>query len=324
MGRISISIWTLFGIAAFSACSHTRSISESLTQPEESETRQASIAMLESPEVDQGGVAVIRLNTKDIKPENLHVFWNDREVPHFPTNDKSGTQMALLGIPMGTKPGPTHIEIKSQSENYLVTESLDLLVKQREIIPEKIRVKRRFVSRRGMRKRLISYQPVQKQPIQQSQESWSKPLWKEGFSLPISSQVTSEFGSSRVFNGRLQTMHTGTDFQARTGDPIHSAAGGRIVLAKRLFLTGKTIIIDHGLGIFTTYAHLSKLLVKKGALVGDHSLIGLAGSTGRASGSHLHLSAKINGVKVDPLELIRAFEPDANSKAAVALTHEKI
>jgi murein DD-endopeptidase MepM/ murein hydrolase activator NlpD len=265
----------------------------------------------------QGGVAVIHLKAKDIKPEDLHIFWNDREIPHFSPNEKSTTRMALLGIPMGAKPGPSHIEVKTQIEKYLLTESLDLLIKAREVTPERIRVKRKFTPRRG--KRLISLQRIQTQPNpprQPALPSESEPLWKEGFALPVSGHVTSEFGSCRVFNGRLQTMHNGTDFQARTGDPVRSAAGGRIVLAKRLFLTGKTIIIDHGLGIFTTYAHLSKLLVKKGAMVGDQSLIGLAGSTGRASGSHLHLSAKINGVKVDPLELIRALGDEKDLKAA--------
>lgn len=322
MSRISLFAWTLIGFGMLSACSHIRSNPEGSLQSEESESRQTSLATLESPEVDQGGVAVIRLRTKDIKPENVHIFWNDCEVPSFLPNEKSDTRMALLGIPMGTKPGPSHIEIKTQVENYVMTESLDLLIKAREVTPERIRVKRRFVSRRG--KHLVRIQQVQKQPAQSQQPSWSEPLWKEGFSLPISGHITSEFGSSRVFNGRLQTMHTGTDFQAKTGDPVRSAAGGRVVLAKRLFLTGKTIIIDHGLGIFTTYAHLSKLLVKKGALIGDRSLIGLVGATGRASGSHLHLSAKINGVKVDPLELIHAFGAEETSKVTTASTVEKI
>jgi murein DD-endopeptidase MepM/ murein hydrolase activator NlpD len=220
---------------------------------------------------------------------------------------------------MGAKPGPSHIEIKTQVESYVVTESLDFLIKAREMTPEKIRVKRKFTPRRG--KRLISIQHVQTQPSPLNPSVSSEPpLWKEGFTLPVSGHVTSEFGSSRVFNGKLQTLHNGTDFQARTGDPVRSAAGGRVVLAKRLFLTGKTIIIDHGLGIFTTYAHLSKLLVKKGTLVGDRSLIGLAGSTGRASGSHLHLSAKINGVKVDPLELIHALGTEESSKPAANAT----
>lgn len=327
MKRISLLIWTVCGLGIFSACSHihTHTQPENIFQAEESENHQAPLATLESPEVDQGGVAVIRLNIKETNPENLHIFWNQREIPHFSTNDKTGARMALLGVPMGTMPGPTRVEIKSQVENYLVTESLDLLIKQREVIPEKIRVKRRYVSRRG--KHIIRVAQIQKQPEPTSRpipESWSKPLWKDGFSLPILGQVTSEFGSSRVFNGRLQTMHTGTDFQARTGDPVRSAAGGRIVLAKRLFLTGKTIIIDHGLGIFTTYAHLSKLLVKKGTLVSDRSLIGLAGATGRASGSHLHLSAKINGVKVDPLELIHAFENDGAAKVSAVTPVDKI
>lgn len=322
MSRINVLAWTLLGIGMLSACSHTRSYSESLLENSDSETRQATLATLESSEVTQGGVAVIRLHAKDIKPEDLHVFWNDREIPHFSPNDKSNIRMALLGIPMGATPGPSHIEVKTQVEKYLVTESLDFLIKAREVTPERIRVKRKFTPRRG--KRLISLQHIQTQPNPPIHLSSSEPLWKEGFALPVSGHVTSEFGSCRVFNGKLQTMHNGTDFQARTGDPVRSAAGGRIVLAKRLFLTGKTIIIDHGLGIFTTYAHLSKLLVKKGALVGDQSLIGLAGSTGRASGSHLHLSAKINGVKVDPLELIRAFESEDGSKVTASSTIEKI
>ncbi|UCM99865.1 M23 family metallopeptidase [Sulfurimonas sp. SWIR-19] len=124
------------------------------------------------------------------------------------------------------------------------------------------------------------------------------------FILPVQSEITSAFGTARIYNGALKGYHSGTDFRAKTGTPIRAANDGKVVLVKKRFYSGGTVIIDHGEGIYTCYFHMSKFNVKTGQLVQKGELLGLSGKSGRVTGPHLHFSARIDGVQVDPLQLI--------------------
>lgn len=134
-----------------------------------------------------------------------------------------------------------------------------------------------------------------------------KKFWSGPFLLPLQSLVTSAFGTRRVYNHQLKNFHTGLDLRAAVGTPIAAAASGRVVLAKDLFYTGNTVMIDHGYGVITLYAHMSALKVQKGDLVTPSQLIGLSGQTGRVNGPHLHWQAVVDGVKVNPLGLTQSF-----------------
>ncbi len=127
-------------------------------------------------------------------------------------------------------------------------------------------------------------------------------------SYPLDSKITSAFGNKRLFNGVLKSYHSGTDFRAKKGTPIKAVARGRVVLTKKRFFAGNSVIIDHGQGIYTCYYHLSRFKVKKGDFVKKGSIIGLAGATGRVTGPHLHFSVRVNGVQVDPLQFIDTID----------------
>ena len=126
----------------------------------------------------------------------------------------------------------------------------------------------------------------------------------EAFQTPLKSKITSYYGARRVFNKKKKTQHLGTDYRARIGVPIKAVNRGKVVFSGNLFYTGNAVIIDHGLGIFTVYGHLSKLIAKKGELVVKNSLLGLSGNTGRVSGPHLHWGVKISGHWVDGISLV--------------------
>jgi murein DD-endopeptidase MepM/ murein hydrolase activator NlpD len=123
------------------------------------------------------------------------------------------------------------------------------------------------------------------------------------FILPMKSKITSEFGKARVYNGSLKGYHSGTDFRAKVGTPILCANDGKVVLVKNRFYSGGTVLVDHGNGIYTCYFHMSGFNVKKDDIVKRAQLLGLSGESGRVTGPHLHFSARINGVQVDPLQL---------------------
>ncbi len=133
-------------------------------------------------------------------------------------------------------------------------------------------------------------------------------LFDEAFKRPLNSKLTSIYGNRRIFNKNKKTQHLGYDFRAPVGTPIPSANKGKVVLAQDLFFPGNTVIIDHGLGIFTMYGHLSKINAQVGMMVKKGEIIGLAGATGRVTGPHLHWGVKVHGSWVDGLVLVKESE----------------
>jgi len=130
------------------------------------------------------------------------------------------------------------------------------------------------------------------------------PMWTATFLRPRSSVITSEFGSGRVFNGRLTSRHLGVDFRGAVGEPIRAANRGVVALVDHFFLAGNVIYVDHGGGVVTSYFHLSKPLVATGDTVTRGQVIGLVGNTGRVTGPHLHWAARYGALTVNPLDLV--------------------
>ena len=113
-------------------------------------------------------------------------------------------------------------------------------------------------------------------------------------------------------NGKPKSPHSGTDFRSPSGTPVHSISNGRVTLVDDLFYTGKTVVIDHGEGLLSVYAHLSKALVAEDVELQIGDVLGEVGSTGRSTGAHLHLTVRLLGERVDPLALLDIFETSPN------------
>jgi hypothetical protein len=132
-----------------------------------------------------------------------------------------------------------------------------------------------------------------------------KPLWTGNFRVPVDSPQSERFGTRRIFNGTLASNHKGLDFRAPSGTPVRAGNSGVVVLAQPLYYAGNTVIIDHGLGIFTLYMHLSKISVREGQHVVRGQRLGLSGATGRVTGPHLHWAVRWQGAYLDPAKLLR-------------------
>ena len=130
------------------------------------------------------------------------------------------------------------------------------------------------------------------------------PAWPASFHAPVTAPPASSFGVRSIFNGQASSPHGGTDFPSPTGTPIAAPAAGAIVLAEELFFTGNTVVIDHGFGLYSLLAHLSRLDVKAGDHVDEAQIVGLVGATGRVTGPHLHWAVRLGGARVDPLSLL--------------------
>ncbi|MBP02907.1 MAG: peptidase M23 [Rhodospirillaceae bacterium] len=141
----------------------------------------------------------------------------------------------------------------------------------------------------------------------------NKAFFRSGFLLPAEGRLSGVFGSRRVLNGIARSPHSGIDIAAPEGTPVYASADGVISLVHEdMVLTGKTIMIDHGFGLDTVYAHLSKIMVKDKSFIKQGEIIGLVGLTGRTSGAHLHFGASWFGTRIDPGTLIKLLPSGHN------------
>ena len=213
-----------------------------------------------------------------------------RDKPVFTINDH-----ALIAIPMQQTPGSATLTYKVQKEtkshpftvrSHAYTEQHITLENEAMVTPpDDVRERIQEESRR-QRRLYIQHRPEQSVD--------------DGFMKPLQGITTSLFGHKRFFNGKPRSPHSGLDIAADTGTPIAAAGGGTITLSDALYFNGNTIFIDHGRGLVTMYCHMSKLDVREGASVNKGQTIGRVGSTGRATGPHLHWSVSLNGVRVNP------------------------
>jgi hypothetical protein len=135
--------------------------------------------------------------------------------------------------------------------------------------------------------------------------SAAEPLWRGSFRAPVTAQATDSFGTRRMFNGKLASVHKGMDYRAAMGTPVRAGNSGVVVLARPLYYEGNCVIIDHGLGLFTLSMHFSRIDVKEGQRVSAGDQLGLSGATGRVTGPHLHWAVRWQDAYLDPAKLLR-------------------
>jgi murein DD-endopeptidase MepM/ murein hydrolase activator NlpD len=141
-----------------------------------------------------------------------------------------------------------------------------------------------------------------------------KRLWSEGFVRPVEGPTTGAFGRARVINGELRNPHNGEDIAAPLGADVVAMNDGTVCLTVDHFFSGKGVFLDHGLGLYSMYFHLSEISVETGQSVKRGQVIGKVGASGRASGPHLHWAVRLNGARIDPLSLLTvSLEPQASA-----------
>jgi murein DD-endopeptidase MepM/ murein hydrolase activator NlpD len=134
-------------------------------------------------------------------------------------------------------------------------------------------------------------------------------LWTGSFLAPVSSPVSDVFGTARVINQEVKSRHLGLDYGVSTGTAVHAVNHGTVLLARPLFFEGNCVVLDHGQGLMSLYLHLSEFRVKEGDEISPGQVIGLSGGTGRATGPHLHLAIRWQGVYLNPAILLKMQLP---------------
>ena len=131
-----------------------------------------------------------------------------------------------------------------------------------------------------------------------------EPLWTAAFVRPVPQPANSAFGTRSIFNGKPRNAHGGADFLSPSGTPVHAPNAGRVAVARNLYFSGNTVVIDHGAGLFSMLAHFSAMDVAEGDRVEPGQVVGRVGATGRVTGPHLHWAVRADGARVDPLSLL--------------------
>ena len=250
--------------------------------------------------------AVVRLDVSCAckasgRPAVARVF--DREIPLVPIREGAAWS-GLIGIDVETAPGTYPVQIAAESaDRQPLTATHPLVVAARRFPTRRLTVAPVYVEPPAAEVERIAADVARLDALFKTTTGQSLP---GRFKAPIAAAPQPTFGARSIFNGQPRSPHAGTDFRASTGTPIVAPAAGVVVLTDDLFFTGRTVAIDHGLGLISVLAHMSKIAVHVGDTVQPGDAVGELGATGRATGPHLHWSVRLNGARVDPLSLVAA------------------
>lgn len=272
---------------------------------------------LSSSNSAQGNLLLVEIHSPKAIA-GLSAEWGGQKLLFWPDSRDEGTHQALLGVDLEKPPGNYNLEVTAAVENENARCTVPITIGAGRFATERLHVAKQFVQpnpvdikradreRNRLRELYASVTPER--------------LWQGSFRLPLFGvRKSSNFGRRRILNGEPGSPHSGVDFPAAAGVPVHAAQRGRVVLAENLFFSGNTVLLDHGLGIYTFYGHFKSTAVAEGDLVEAGAILGRVGATGRATGPHLHWGLIVNGAKVNPLEIIKVLGPRKKIKATSKL-----
>lgn len=215
-----------------------------------------------------------------------------------------GKPSALIGIDLNKKPGAYELAAKLSGGQTLKT---IVNVGERQKIEAPLGIPKKLGGNTTeSQNTLISTLALENQSLANIRTGL-KAFWTQKFSPPLKQIfITDEYGYSRQ-TGAYSIAHKGVDYRAKEGTPVMALNRGVVRVAKTYRNYGKTIVVDHGLGVATFYMHLSKIKVNVGELVQKGQTIGLSGQTGYAESPHLHLTVRISGISIDPVKFLELF-----------------
>jgi murein DD-endopeptidase MepM/ murein hydrolase activator NlpD len=251
---------------------------------------------LSSKTIPRGAMSLIRVKAYD--GNGPQVTWMKKAVSLVPNQEKTDWY-GFIAADLRAKPGNYSIRVAFKPSG------------RTKKIPVKITMKDYGERRLTLPKKMVDLDAATLKRVRKESGKmkalWnappSDPLWRGPFLRPIPGDVVGPFGRRSFINDQPRSPHTGVDLRGKRGTPIKAMNHGKVVLTGDHFFTGLTVVIDHGGGIQSMFFHLDKIMVNQGQTVSKGQVLGLVGSTGRATGPHLHLGVRVNGARVDPLLL---------------------
>jgi murein DD-endopeptidase MepM/ murein hydrolase activator NlpD len=248
----------------------------------------------------QPGEVVLLTITATASLDTMKVRAFDVDARPLPIDAR--TWKALIGIDLDTKPGAYSVSVDATVAGQAQHATHRLVVLPKTFPTRTLTVDDAFVNPPVSVTARITEEAKTLATIWT--QSSPAPLWTGALARPVAEPANSAFGSRSVFNGQARSPHAGADFLSPSGTPVKAPANGTVVLARDLYYSGNTVIVDHGLGLFSFFAHFSAIAVHDGDTVKVGTVLGLVGATGRVTGAHLHWAVRLNGARVDPLSLL--------------------
>jgi len=256
-----------------------------------------------APTATQGGLLLIEV--KSTKPlAEVSGEWEGRSVPFWRDSEDDRQRKGLLGVDLETAPGGYELKVKGQTASGdKISCSAQVAVRKGRFATENLQVGKQFVEPSPEQ---IKRADEERQKLRDIFDRVTRErLWDGKFRIPLDGVTTgTNFGRRRILNGNPGSPHGGVDLPGATGTPVHAAQRGNVVLAEELFFAGNAVVVDHGLGIYTFYGHLSEIDVKVGDAVETGAVLGKVGATGRVTGPHLHWGLTVERARVNPLLLV--------------------
>lgn len=251
----------------------------------------------------QGQVLVVKVKGEDQATEVNGTFLK-RTIPFFRElrpGEPDG-YIGLLGIDMQDEPGSYDLAVEVKQGEQSKQLSFNVLVAKENFTVEHLKLPKDKVDLDE--KGAARWKAEQEQVKQALAENSRLKLWRSNFVEPVNGKRTGIFGSVRIMNGKPRNPHNGEDIGAPMGTDVAATNDGIVRITVDHIFSGKGVFVDHGLGFYSMYFHLSEILVNNGDLVKAGQIIGKVGATGRATGPHLHWGVKLNGARVNPYSLL--------------------
>ena len=252
----------------------------------------------------QGEIVVVRVPVDQQTTEVTGRFLN-RTIPFFPEASGVGARsyVGLVGVDLQDSPG-THelvLDVVSSAGHRRLSYNM-LVIKEKRAVQHLTLPKDKVDLDEDS---LVRVKAEQAQVRTLLEGVSARRLWASDFLRPVEGPVTGAFGRQRIINGQAKNPHNGEDIAAPLGADVVAMNDGVVCLTADHFFSGKGVFVDHGLGLYSMYFHLSEVSVKDGEVVKRGQVIGKVGASGRATGPHLHWGVNMNGARVDPLSLIK-------------------
>ncbi|HUM05486.1 MAG TPA: M23 family metallopeptidase [Terriglobales bacterium] len=228
--------------------------------------------------------------------------WLDHEIS-FNFEQRQRVWYGLAGASLETKPGIYPLELSAEtSAGKTIKFKQGVRVRRQRYPKVTITVAGKYTAPDAEQLKVIEHDKLVKADAFKAFTADRR--WQGAFEPPVKAEISDVFGVQRVFNGVVQSTHQGLDFRVHAGTPVSAVNSGTILLARFLYFEGNCVVIDHGQGLLTLYLHLSEIHVKEGDRIQKGQEVGLSGSTGRATGPHLHLAVRWQGVYLNPAALL--------------------
>ncbi len=252
--------------------------------------------------VKQGGITALRIGGTAPARPRLRV--GGREIPLAPPGS-DGSRLVWIGVDLEQSPGPLDVILEGTLSTGRPARARAALVVLDAAYPvQRLSVPRSFTE---LDTATLARVAREKTILDRLWETATPArFWHSPFRAPVEEPAHGTgFGLKRIINGDPRAPHTGVDFSVPAGTPVHAANAGLVALAEEHFFGGRSLVLDHGEGLYTMYFHLQESLVQPGQRVEQGEVIGRVGSTGRATGPHLHWGVRLYGARINPDDLLR-------------------